>query len=232
MASMQEKIDELRSTINHHNHLYYVEAKPEISDKEFDKLLEDLKKLEADHPELITPDSPSQRVGGKPIEGFATVRHREPMLSIDNTYSADELREFDKRIKKLLGGAAVTYVVELKIDGVAISLTYEDGLFTVGATRGDGEQGDDVTQNLKTIGSLPLRLRGDSPPSLFEARGEVYMARKDFVKLNKEVAAKGQKTYANPRNLTAGSLKMLDPKLSAQRRLSLFCYSLGAVEGI
>ena len=185
MPSIQERIDELRRQINHHNYLYYVEAKPEISDKEFDKLLEELKKLEAEHPELITPDSPTQRVGGQPIEGFATVRHREPMLSIDNTYSADELREFDKRIKKLLGGEAVTYVVELKIDGVAISLTYEAGLFTVGATRGDGVQGDDVTHNLKTINGLPLRLHTKSPPSLLEARGEVYMNREDLAKLNR-----------------------------------------------
>ncbi len=218
MASIQEKIHELRSTINHHN--------------QFDKLLEDLKKLEADHPELITPDSPSQRVGGKPIEGFATVRHREPMLSIDNTYSADELREFDKRIKKLLGGAAVTYVVELKIDGVAISLTYEDGLFTVGATRGDGEQGDDVTHNLKTINGLPLRLHTKSSPSLFEARGEVYMNREDLAKLNRERIAKNLEPFANPRNSTAGSLKLLDPRLAAKRHLRLFTYSLGACEGV
>src|SRR5713226_5079904 len=135
MPSIQETIDELRNQINHHNHLYYVEAKPEISDKEFDKLLEDLKKLEAEHPELVIPDSPTQRVGGQPIEGFATVRHRQPMLSIDNTYNAGELREFDRRVRKLLGGEPVQYVVELKIDGVAISLTYENGLFSMGATR-------------------------------------------------------------------------------------------------
>ena len=232
MPSIQERIDELRRQINHHNYLYYVEAKPEISDKEFDKLLEELKKLEAEHPELITPDSPTQRVGGQPIEGFATVRHREPMLSIDNTYSADELREFDKRIKKLLGGEAVTYVVELKIDGVAISLTYEAGLFTVGATRGDGVQGDDVTHNLKTINGLPLRLHTKSPPSLLEARGEVYMNREDLAKLNRERIAKNLEPFANPRNSTAGSLKLLDPRLAAKRHMRLFTYSLGACEGI
>ncbi|HMF18827.1 MAG TPA: NAD-dependent DNA ligase LigA, partial [Gemmataceae bacterium] len=232
MPSIQDKIDELRRQINHHNHLYYVDAKPEISDREFDKLLEDLKKLEAEHPELITPDSPTQRVGGQPIEGFATVRHREPMLSIDNTYSADELREFDKRIKKLLGGEAVTYVVELKIDGVAISLTYEKGLFTVGATRGDGEQGDDVTHNLKTINGLPLRLHTKSPPTLFEARGEVYMNREDLAKLNRERIAKNLEPFANPRNSTAGSLKLLDPRLAAKRHMRLFTYSLSASEGV
>jgi DNA ligase (NAD+) len=232
MPSIQEKIDDLRRQINHHNHLYYVEAKPEISDREFDKLLEDLKKLEAEHPELITPDSPTQRVGGKPIEGFATVRHREPMLSIDNTYSADELREFDKRVKKLLGGEAVTYVVELKIDGVAISLTYEKGLFTVGATRGDGEQGDDVTHNLKTINGLPLRLHTKSPPPLFEARGEVYMNREDLAKLNRERIANNLEPFANPRNSTAGSLKLLDPRLAAKRHMRLFTYALGAHQGV
>src|SRR6516164_10857512 len=158
MPGTAQHAEELRRQINHHNYLYYVEAKPEISDKEFDKLLEELKKLEAEHPELITPDSPTQRVGGQPIEGFATVVHREPMLSIDNTYSAGELREFDKRIRKLVSGEPVTYVVELKIDGVAISLTYEQGLFAVGATRGNGEEGDDVTHNLKTIHELPLHL--------------------------------------------------------------------------
>src|SRR6516162_9299667 len=138
MASIAQRAAELRRLIDHHNYKYYVEAKPEISDRDFDKLLDDLKKMEADHPELVRPDSPTQRVGGQPIEGFTTVRHREPMLSIDNTYNADELREFDKRVRKLLAGEPVTYVVELKIDGVAMSLTYEDGLFTVGVTRGDG----------------------------------------------------------------------------------------------
>lgn len=232
MASIQHRLDELRRLIDHHNRLYYVEASPEISDRDFDKLLDELKKLEEAHPDLITPDSPTQRVGGQPIEGFATVRHRQPMLSIDNTYNADELREFDRRVKKLLGGVGVVYVVELKIDGVAISLTYEKGLFTVGATRGDGEQGDDVTHNLKTVGGLPLRLHADKPPPLFEARGEVYMNRADLARTNRGRAAEGLEPFANPRNSTAGSLKLLDPKLCAKRRLRLFTYSLGACEGI
>jgi DNA ligase (NAD+) len=232
MPSVKQRAQELRRLINHHNNLYYVEARPEISDREFDRLLEELKQIEADHPELITPDSPTQRVGGQPIEGFATVRHREPMLSIDNTYSADELREFDRRVRKLLGGAAVTYVVELKIDGVAISLTYEAGLFTVGATRGDGETGDDVTHNLKTIGSVPLRLHADDPPKLLEARGEVYMERAELARINRQRVDKGLEIFANPRNLTAGSLKMLDPRLAAQRRLRLFSYALGACDGV
>src|SRR5437899_10404018 len=155
MPKIEERISRLRAEIDKHNRLYYVEAKPEIADKEFDLLLEELKRLESEHPELVTSDSPTQRVGGEPIEGFKPVRHREPMLSIDNTYNEGELREFDKRVRRLLGGEAVTYVVELKIDGVAISLSYENGKFTVGATRGDGEQGDDVTHNLKTVRGLP-----------------------------------------------------------------------------
>jgi DNA ligase (NAD+) len=233
MPSLQHRVDELRRLIEHHNDLYYVEAKPEISDREFDKLLEELKTIEAAHPELATPDSPTQRVGGKPIEGFKSVRHRLPMMSIDNTYSEDELREFDRRVRKLVSGEPVTYVVELKIDGVAIALTYEDGLFTVGATRGDGETGDDVTHNLRVIAGLPLRLKTKTPPPLFEARGEVYMARAELARINRDRQAKGLDTaYANPRNLTAGTLKLLDPKESAKRRLRLFSYALGAYEGI
>jgi DNA ligase (NAD+) len=232
MSRIKERIDDLRRQINHHNYLYYVEARPEISDRDFDKLMDELKKLEQEHPDLVIPDSPTQRVGGQPIEGFKTVKHREPMLSIDNTYSADELREFDKRIKKLLGGEPVTYVVELKIDGVAMSLIYEDGLFTLGATRGDGERGDDVTHNLKTVGGVPLRLHTDSPPALLEARGEVYMNREDLAKLNRERVAQNLEPFANPRNSTAGSLKLLDPRLCAKRHLRLFAYSLGIGEGV
>jgi DNA ligase (NAD+) len=231
-AKDKERVEELRRLIDHHNYLYYVEAKPEISDKEFDKLYDELKKLETDNPELITPDSPTQRVGGQPIEGFVTVTHREPMLSIDNTYSAEELGEFDRRVRKLLGGEPVQYVVELKIDGVAISLTYEHGRFTVGATRGDGEHGDDVTHNLKTVMGLPLRLKTNNPPALFEVRGEVYMNRADLARLNRERVERGLEPFANPRNSTAGSLKLLDPRLCAQRKLRLFSYAQGALEGI
>jgi DNA ligase (NAD+) len=232
MPSVAQRVTELRRLIDHHNYLYYVEAKPEISDREFDKLLEELQKIEEEHPDLITPDSPTQRVGGQPIDGFVTVRHREPMLSIDNTYSADELREFDRRVRKGLAGEPVTYVVELKIDGVAVSLTYEEGAFTVGATRGDGERGDDITHNLKTIRELPLRLKTKQPPALVEVRGEVYMTREELVRINRERTARGLEPFANPRNSAAGSLKMLDPRQSAQRRLRLFAYSLGATEGV
>jgi DNA ligase (NAD+) len=230
MPSAKQRIEDLRRQINHHNHLYYVEARQEISDREYDKLVKELEALEAAHPDLVTPDSPTQRVGGQPIEGFATVTHRVPMLSIENTYNAAELREFDNRVRKILGKEPVCYVVEPKIDGVAVSLTYVGGVLAVGATRGDGERGDDVTHNLKTVRGVPLRLRTDSPPPLFEARGEAYMTRADFAKLNEERKKKGEKAYENPRNLTAGSLKLLDPKLCAERRLRLFAYSLGAVE--
>jgi DNA ligase (NAD+) len=232
MATTAQRADELRRLINHHNYLYYVAAKPEISDREFDRLLDELKKIEADHPELATPDSPTRRVGGEPIEGFTQVVHRVPMLSIDNTYNAGELKEFDRRVHKLLGRESVKYVVELKIDGVAISLTYEAGAFTVGATRGDGERGDDVTHNLKTIKEVPLRMHTDPPPALFETRGEVYMTREELQRINRQRKAEGEEPYANPRNLTAGTLKLLDPRLCAERKLRLFTYALGAVDGV
>jgi DNA ligase (NAD+) len=230
--SPTQRLGELRRQIDRHNHLYYVEAKPEISDRDFDRLLDELQKLEATHPELVTLDSPTQRVGGKPIDGFVTVTHRLPMLSIDNTYDADELREFDARVRKLLGGEAVEYVIEPKIDGVAISLVYEGGLFKVGATRGDGERGDDVTHNLRTLPDVPLKLKAKTPPTLFEARGEVYMTRDELIRVNRERTAAGEEPYANPRNLTAGTLKMLDPKLGAKRRLRLFAYGTGATDGV
>ena len=235
MPNAQKRIEELRKLIDYHNRKYYVDAQPEISDRDFDRLLEELKALEEQHPEFMSPDSPTQRVGGAPIDGFKTVRHREPMMSIDNSYSADDLREFDKRVRKLLGGEAVTYVVELKIDGVAMSLTYLDGIFEVGATRGDGEQGDDVTHNLKTIRDVPLKLRpltGLGSPKLFEARGEVYMTRADFAANNRRRVAEGDEPAANPRNFAAGSLKLLDPKECGKRRLRFFAYALGPCEGV
>src|SRR5947209_8509915 len=233
MPSLEKRAAELRRQLNYHNYKYYVEAQPEISDLEFDRLLRELEDLEKAHPELVTPDSPTQRPGGQPIEGFDTVTHRVPMLSIDKSNSDQDLRDFDTRVRKLLKkGEPVRYIVELKIDGVAISLTYEDGVFTLGATRGDGERGDNVTHNLKTVRNLPLRLQSDRPPKLIEVRGEVYMARADFVRFNQERADRGEEKYANPRNLTAGSLKQLDPKICAQRRLRLFAYSLGADDGV
>jgi DNA ligase (NAD+) len=231
MANLARRAEDLRRQLEHHNYLYYVQAEPEISDREYDQLLAELKTIEEEHPELATPDSPTRRVGGQPIEGFVTVEHRVPMLSIDNTYSSDELREFDRRVRKQLPGEAVAYVVELKIDGVAMSLSYEEGLLALGATRGDGYRGDDVTHNLKTIHELPLRLKSKAPPRLFEVRGEVYMQRADLVRLNRQRQAEGLEPLANTRNTTAGSLKLLDPALCAQRRLRFFAYGLGAVEG-
>jgi DNA ligase (NAD+) len=233
MAKPAARAAELRKLIDHHNHLYYVEASPEISDREFDRLLEELQKLERDHPELRTPDSPTQRVGGAPIEGFEKVTHRVPMLSIDNSYNAADLRKFDADVRKTLGPAEpVAYTVELKIDGVSISMVYEDGRLVVGATRGSGEVGDDVTHNLKTIGAVPLRLDTDTPPKLLEVRGEIFMTRAELVRINRQRVEDGEKPYENTRNLTAGTLKLLDPRECAKRKLTLFAYGVGAFEGI
>ncbi|MGB8227332.1 MAG: NAD-dependent DNA ligase LigA, partial [Sedimentisphaerales bacterium] len=225
-SAIEQKIKSLRQQIKKHDCLYYVLNKPQISDKQYDELFSQLKKLEEQHPEFITPDSPTQRVSGEPIEGFSQVKHEIPMLSIDNTYSADELRDFDQRVAKGLGTKNYSYVVELKIDGLAISLRYEKGLLVLGATRGDGETGDDVTNNIKTIRAIPLSLDGDIPDVL-EVRGEVYMPKKAFEKLNEEKEQQGLQLFANPRNAAAGSLKLLDAKTTAQRKLSFFAYALG-----
>ena len=232
MADPVNRAAWLCEEIEKHNRLYYQEAKPEISDKEYDKLLKELVDLEKKHPELANANSPTQRVGGAPIDGFVTLKHRLPMLSIDNTYSPSELKEFDKKVCKGLGNDKPSYMVELKIDGVAISLIYENGILTAGVTRGDGEKGDDVTQNLKTVGGVPLKLNTKKPPALLEVRGEVYMARANFARLNEQRVKEGLDKFANPRNSTAGSLKLLDPKLCAARKLSLFAYAIGAMEGI
>lgn len=233
MPTPAARAAKLRKELDRHNHLYYVEAQPIISDREFDRLLEELQTIEREHPELVTPDSPTQRVGGAPIPGFKQVTHRVPMMSIDNSYNPDDLRKFDADVKKILGaGVAFTYTVELKIDGVSISMLYEDGLLTVGATRGKGDVGDDVTHNLKTIASVPLRLQANSPPKLFEVRGEIYMTKAELARINQQQVKHGEEPYKNTRNLTAGTLKLLDPKECARRKLSLFAYAVGAVEGI
>jgi DNA ligase (NAD+) len=231
MSTPATRAAELRKLINHHNYLYYVAAKPEISDLEFDRLLKELETIEAAHPELVTPDSPTQRVGGQVVDGFATVTHRVPMLSIQKVTTQQELRDFDGRIRKALGTEPISYAVEPKIDGVAVSLTYENGLLTVGATRGDGKAGDDITQNLKTVRGAPLRLHGDRPPKLLEARGEVYIRRSDFAQMNAAQLAAGEEAFENPRNTAAGSLKQHDSKLCAGRKLRLLAYSIGALEG-
>jgi len=234
----QKRHSALAEAIRRHDRAYYVEAQPTISDREYDQLYRELLNLEADHPELRTPDSPSQRVGGEPIDGFETVRHAVPMMSLDNTYSQEEVREFVERVQKLLPGEPLDWVVEPKADGIAISLRYEDGQFTIGATRGDGVAGDDVTANLRTIRSVPLRLQplgqalGQAEtPEVFEARGEVIMTRSGFEKLNQAREAEGEPLFANPRNATAGSLKQLDPTLVAKRPLDIVLYGNGEVVG-
>jgi len=227
-----ERIRELREEILRHDWLYYVEAGPEISDREYDRLMEELEALEAAHPDLVTADSPTQRVGGEPIAGFATVEHARPMLSIDNTYSADELREFDARVRRALGeGAIWHYLVDPKIDGVAVSLRYEGGSLALAATRGDGRRGDDITANARTIRAVPLRLRGDGHPDVLEVRGEVYWPRAAFAAHNAHRVEQGQPAFANPRNGAAGTLKQLDPRVVAGRGLSFVAHGFGEVSG-
>jgi DNA ligase (NAD+) len=233
-SDIKEEIEKLRETIARHDNLYYVKNEPEITDHEYDKLYKKLKDLEAAHPDLITADSPTQRVGGKPSQGFPVVKHIVPMLSMDNTYSSEELREFDGRIKKNLKGKKYEYVVELKFDGVSISLLYRDGAWVRGATRGDGVEGDDVSANLKTIRSIPLSFKDKvkDVPKTVEIRGEVYMTKKTLEQINREKESCGEELFANPRNATAGSLKLLDPKIVAKRRLDIYIWGIGYCEGM
>ena len=230
-AQAQQRHQELAETIRRHDHAYYVLAKPVISDREYDRLMTELLALEQEHPDLRREDSPSQRVGGAPLEAFSSVRHRVPMMSLDNTYSQEEVREFVARVQKLLPDRPLEWAVEPKVDGVAISLRYESGLLAVGATRGDGTTGDDITNNLRTIRSLPLRLPAGKIPEVLEVRGEVFMPTAGFQKLNREREAAGEEAFANPRNATAGSLKQLDAKIVAKRPLSIVVYGLGEVVG-
>ena len=226
---MNRKIEQLRDEIRRHDHLYYVLNQPEISDQQYDKLFAELKDLEKKNPELITVDSPTQRVSGQPLEGFTSVRHSVPMLSMDNTYNAEELRAFDERVQKQLGHKDYDYVVELKIDGVAISLRYEHGVLASAATRGDGETGDDVTANIKTIKAVPLKLLNGEIPEVLEVRGEVYMPTSAFAELNRLRIEADEAAFANPRNATAGSLKLLDSKITKTRNLSFFAYAIGEI---
>ena len=233
LAAPADRAAELRKQLDHHNHLYYVEAAPVISDREFDKLLQELTAIEKAHPELVTPDSPTQRVGGAPIPGFKQVTHKVPMLSIENSYDEGDLRKFDADVKKALGPSAVVeYVVELKIDGVSMSITYENGKLAFAATRGSGSVGDDVTHNVKTIAAIPLKLNTANPPTIFEARGEVYMTRSELARINSEQTKNKQEPYKNARNLSAGTLKLLDPRECAKRKLSMFAYGSGAIDGL
>ena len=228
------RVQALREEIRAHDYRYYVEADPVISDREYDLLLRELFDLEAQFPELVSPDSPTQRVGGEPVKEFASVQHARPMLSLQNTYSKDELADFDRRVREGLDTDDYAYMADLKYDGVAISLIYEDGRFVRGATRGDGVTGDDVSSNLRTIRAIPLevnRVEVNGAPLLnFEVRGEIYMRNADFEKINAERGRSGEKPFANPRNLTAGTLKMQDPRIVAERSLRIACYSLIADE--
>jgi DNA ligase (NAD+) len=228
----EDEIDKLRAQIREHDRRYYVEAAPTISDRDYDRLLDRLKDLEAAHPELITPDSPTQRIGDQPLAGLTQVRHRVPMLSMDNTYNLQELQKYGERTAKLLPDEVIAWVVELKIDGVAVALTYERGRFVQGATRGDGQLGDDITHNLRTVMGVPLRLMGDDVPDLVEIRGEVYMTNADLAELNARQEAAGGKLYANTRNSAAGSIRLLDPRIAAQRRLRFFGHGVGAIDGL
>lgn len=223
-----QEIASLRDEIERHNRLYYVEAQPEITDREFDRLLNRLIDLEQQHPEFQSPDSPSQKVGGQPIEGFQTVPHAVPMLSIENVFEPEGIDEFDRRICKLLDRETLDYTIEYKIDGVALALVYEHGRLIRAVTRGDGQQGDDITSNARTARGVPLKLAGDNPPELLEVRGEAYIANSDFAVLRAEQEARGETVFANPRNSTAGALKLLDPKLSAQRKVRFVSHGIGA----
>ena len=226
-AEAKKKIESLREEIRRHNYSYYVQADPQISDHQFDQLLKELEQLEAEHPDLVTEDSPTQRVGGEPIEGFETVVHAVPMMSIDNTYNRDELFAWHERTAKKLDGEETQLVCEPKIDGVALSIRYENGRLVRAVTRGDGRQGDDVTANVKTIRAIPLTLAGDDIPDVLEVRGEVFMTWSTFNRINAKREEAGEETYMNPRNFTAGSLKQLNPKVTAKRDLRFFAHGSG-----
>ena len=230
---VRREVEHLREEIERHTHLYYVQNAPEISDAEFDKLMQRLIELEQAHPEFASPDSPTQRVGGQPVEGFATVAHAVAMLSIDNAFDYETLRKWDANtVRANLEGETVDYVAEPKIDGLAVSVRYEHGRLTLGATRGDGLRGDDVTANIRTVRAIPLVLHVKHPPAVLEVRGEVYMREAEFQRLSKEREERGEAPFANPRNAAAGSLKLLDPRETARRRLSAWFYGVGVVEGV
>jgi DNA ligase (NAD+) len=235
-SEAERQIEQLRQEIHSHNYRYYVLDEPAITDAEYDQLLRRLQELEATYPELIRPDSPTQRVGAAPLETFGTVLHSLPMLSLDNAFSPAEVRDFDGRVRRQLGQTTpIVYVAEPKVDGLAVELVYEHGVLIQGSTRGDGVRGEDITQNLRTIKTIPLRLGGDAQgplPQRLEVRGEVYMTKRDFQRLNARREEDGQPTFANPRNASAGSLRQLDPRITASRPLDIFCYGLGRRDGM
>src|SRR5215469_8627031 len=228
-GAIAKQMEKLREELRHHEYLYYVLDEPEISDIKFDKMMAELKQLETEHPELVTPDSPTQRVGGAPRKGFETRRHSPPMMSLDNTYSTEDLEDFDRRVRDLVGRDRVDYVAENKFDGLSMSLVYEDGVLARGVTRGDGTTGEDVTTNVRTIRSIPLRvdaaeLKKLRLPLNFEVRGEIVMPLRAFEALNERQDAEGGKRFANPRNAAAGAVRMLDPTITASRRLDFYAY--------
>ncbi len=229
---VRKRVASLRDELDYHNHRYYVLDDPEIPDAAYDALMRELQDLEAKYPELVTPDSPTQRVGGAPLKAFEEARHLLPMLSLDNAFEEADVLAFEKRIRDRLGEESeIEFAVEPKLDGLAISLLYEDGHLVRGATRGDGATGEDVTANVRTIRAIPLRLQGRGWPKLLEVRGEVYMDRAGFEAFNREAASRGEKVFVNPRNAAAGSLRQLDSRITAKRPLTFFAYGAGHVEG-
>jgi DNA ligase (NAD+) len=232
-AAIHKKLESLRSQIHHHNYLYHVLDEPEIPDAEYDRLMRELQSLEREYPELVTDDSPTQRIGAEPVTAFGTIRHKIPMLSLDNAFTEEALQNFHRRLTERLEleiDAPISYSAEPKLDGAAVSLLYERGKFVQGATRGDGTTGEDITHNLRTIDAVPLRLRGDEVPGVFEVRGEVFMPRAGFLQFNEQALERGEKTFVNPRNAAAGSLRQLDPRLTAERPLDIYVYSVGQFE--
>lgn len=229
--SEQIRLQQLRLQIEEHNYRYYVLDDPYVPDAEYDRLMRELKQLETDHPEWISEDSPTQRVGAEPLPEFVRVEHRIPMLSLDNVFNEDELADFDRRVRELLGSDSITYSAEPKLDGIAVSLLYQNGALQRGATRGDGSSGENITSNLRTLTTVPLKLRGRGWPEVLEVRGEVIMPRSGFERMNQQLAVDGLKTFVNPRNAAAGSLRQLDPAITAKRPLEIYCYGIGLVEG-
>jgi DNA ligase (NAD+) len=232
MTDPKQRVEQLRREIGEHDHAYYVLAQPKISDLQYDRLMDELRQLEQEHPELRTADSPTQRIGDQPVEHLRQVEHSVPMLSIDNTYSRDELKAYFDRTAKLLSGETIQWVMEYKIDGVAASIRYESGQMTLGLTRGNGVVGDDITHNVRTIRDLPLRTVGPEPPPVLEVRGEVYMTNADLADLNQRQVAAGAEPFKNTRNVTAGTIRLLDPAIAAQRNLRFFCHGVGLAEGL
>jgi DNA ligase (NAD+) len=232
-SAVADEIESLRAQLREHNYRYYVLDEPSIPDASYDRLMRKLQALEADHPELVTEDSPSRRVGAEPLTEFKQVQHELPMLSLDNAFSADEMLEFDRRIRqRLKRDEEIEYACEPKLDGIAVSLLYRDGVLERGATRGDGRTGEDITHNIRTVQSIPLKLMGEGHPAKLEVRGEVYLPRDGFAAMNEQARADGGKLFVNPRNAAAGTLRQLDPKIAASRPLQMCCYSVGVVEGV